>query len=226
MQYAIVHICLFLSDQASMGTQVSPFPPKSDQFQISPAASPKILHHTVWRTWLFIAYSNERWSYYQFSPLLTYTFLFETVRRMSFLSWGFAVRCTAYIHGETDPRYSEKANPASHQPDQQFFCKHLSSYQLWVGAGVYETKSAVGDFELSNLTERKLKDLAGGHDFLRRLWPKPRPFLFCPRGFFLVWSPQGALHMRWGLFLLRWVHVDLSNSRFAYDSKDHSACLH
>ena len=39
---------------------VSPFTPKSDQFQISPAASPEILHHTVWRTWLFIAYSDER----------------------------------------------------------------------------------------------------------------------------------------------------------------------
>ena len=26
--------------------------PKSDQFQISPSASPEILHHTVWRTWL------------------------------------------------------------------------------------------------------------------------------------------------------------------------------
>ena len=33
-------------------------PPKSDQVQISPVASPVILHHTVWRTWLFIAYSD------------------------------------------------------------------------------------------------------------------------------------------------------------------------
>ena len=31
----------------------------------SPAAPPEILHHTVWRTWLFIAYSDERWLYYQ-----------------------------------------------------------------------------------------------------------------------------------------------------------------
>ena len=30
----------------------------SDQFQISPAASPKILHHTVWRTWFFKASQN------------------------------------------------------------------------------------------------------------------------------------------------------------------------
>ena len=28
----------------------------SDQFQISTASSPEILHQTVWRTWLFIAY--------------------------------------------------------------------------------------------------------------------------------------------------------------------------
>ena len=34
---------------------------KSDQFQISPAVSSEILHHKVWRTWLFIACSDERW---------------------------------------------------------------------------------------------------------------------------------------------------------------------
>ena len=37
------------------------------QFQIYPAAWPRILHQTVWRTWLFIAYSDKRWLYYQFS---------------------------------------------------------------------------------------------------------------------------------------------------------------
>ena len=47
--------------------RVNPFTPKSDQFQIFPAASPEILHHTVWRNWLFIAYSDESWLYYQFS---------------------------------------------------------------------------------------------------------------------------------------------------------------
>ena len=30
-------------------------------------ALPEILHHTVWRTWLFVAYSDERWLCYQFS---------------------------------------------------------------------------------------------------------------------------------------------------------------
>ena len=49
------------------GLMVNPFTPKSDQFQISPAASPEILHHTVWWTWLFIAYSDERLLCYPFS---------------------------------------------------------------------------------------------------------------------------------------------------------------
>ena len=39
---------------------VNPLTPKSDQLQISPAASPAILYPTVWRTWLLIAYSDER----------------------------------------------------------------------------------------------------------------------------------------------------------------------
>ena len=52
-----------------------PFTPKSDQCRISPAASPEILHHTVWRTWLFIAYSDERWLYCnQFSLPRVYIF--------------------------------------------------------------------------------------------------------------------------------------------------------
>ena len=45
---------------------INPFTHKSDQLQISPTASPGILHHTVWRIWIFIAYSDERWLYYQF----------------------------------------------------------------------------------------------------------------------------------------------------------------
>ena len=52
---------------AMLRHMLNPYTPKSDQFQVSPAASPEVLHHTVWRTWLFIAYSAERWLYYQFS---------------------------------------------------------------------------------------------------------------------------------------------------------------
>ena len=47
-------------------TLFNPFTPESDQCQNSPAASQEIWHHTVWRTWLFIAYSDEKWLYYKF----------------------------------------------------------------------------------------------------------------------------------------------------------------
>ena len=63
-------VCTFFS--LGFSETVNPFTPKNDQFQISPAASLAILHHTVWRTWLFIAYSDERWFYYQFSLLHLY----------------------------------------------------------------------------------------------------------------------------------------------------------
>ena len=44
---------------------INPLTPKSDQYQISPGDSAGILHHTVGRTWLFIAYSDEKRLYYQ-----------------------------------------------------------------------------------------------------------------------------------------------------------------
>ena len=49
----------------NLSRDFNPFTIKSDQVQISPAASPVILHHTVWRTWFSIAYSDEKWLYYQ-----------------------------------------------------------------------------------------------------------------------------------------------------------------
>ena len=65
----------------------NPFAPKSDQCQISPAASPETLHRTVWRTWLSIAYLDERWLYYQFAPTYLYiSILFTKVERMYFLN--------------------------------------------------------------------------------------------------------------------------------------------
>ena len=51
----------FSQDNASWTGNSNPFTPKSDQFKISRAASPEISHHTVWRTWLFTAYSDDRW---------------------------------------------------------------------------------------------------------------------------------------------------------------------
>ena len=46
-----------------MFSSINPFTPESDQCQNSPAASQEIWHHTVWSTWLFIAYSDEKWLY-------------------------------------------------------------------------------------------------------------------------------------------------------------------
>ena len=67
--------------------------PKSDQFQFSPAASPEILHHTVWRTWLSIAHSDERWLYYQFSLVHLYVPL-QKVGRIYVLSCTWFLRNT------------------------------------------------------------------------------------------------------------------------------------
>ena len=50
------------------------FTPKKDPLPISPAAPPVILHHTVRRTWLFIAYWDKRWLHCQFI-----TFAIESV---------------------------------------------------------------------------------------------------------------------------------------------------
>ena len=69
------------------------FTPKSDQFQISPAASPETLHHTVWRTWLSIAYSDERWLYYQFSLPRLYTFPLGRLGECTFWTWEWNGSC-------------------------------------------------------------------------------------------------------------------------------------
>ena len=58
-----------LRERETSGTRgtVHPFTPKSDRFQISPVASAEIKNSTVWRTWLFIAYSDGTRLYCQFS---------------------------------------------------------------------------------------------------------------------------------------------------------------
>ena len=50
----------------------NPLTPESDQFQISPAHSPEILHHTVWRTWLFILL---RWKIITVQILTTHLYI-------------------------------------------------------------------------------------------------------------------------------------------------------
>ena len=60
-------ICPSVSFMCFGVIRLNPFTPESDQCQIYPAASQEILHHTVRRTWLFLAYSGEKWLYYKFS---------------------------------------------------------------------------------------------------------------------------------------------------------------
>ena len=61
-------IGMWLVTESKWAIAFNPFTRKSDWFQVCLAASPEIQHHTVWRTWLFIAYSDERSVYFQFSP--------------------------------------------------------------------------------------------------------------------------------------------------------------
>ena len=51
--------------------KINPFTPKSDQYQIFPAVSPEILHHIVWRTWLFIAITELTNNYTTNSQYIT-----------------------------------------------------------------------------------------------------------------------------------------------------------
>ena len=83
---------------------INPFTPKSDRCQISPAASPEILHHTVWRTWLFIAYQVDKWLYYQFSLHHSYV-VFS-------LKGG---RMYLYFHYHSNSRKARRCIPADTQ---------------------------------------------------------------------------------------------------------------
>ena len=90
--HGISHVSIACGGLSIYGTQwilINPFTPKSNQFRIlhvSPS-SPKILHHRAWRTWLLIAYSDERWLYYRFSLPRLYVFLWK-VGRTYFLNLG------------------------------------------------------------------------------------------------------------------------------------------
>ena len=104
----ILRILIHASRIWPCGT-LNPFIPKSDQYQISPAASPEILHHTVWRTWLFIAYSDARWLYYQLS--------LPSVIQFSLQGWENAVfelgseRVNAFTPNRDQVQISPAASP-------------------------------------------------------------------------------------------------------------------
>ena len=72
-----------------------------DQFPISSAASPDILHHTVWITWLFIASSDRRW-FTTNSQYLTYTFFFNVWENILW-TWEWKVQWRSYIWDTSNP---------------------------------------------------------------------------------------------------------------------------
>ena len=116
----------------SIPLYINPFTPKSDQCQISPAASLEILHHTVWRTWLFVAYSDERWLCCSNSHYLTCTFPFRKGGRINFSNLGvkwltllFVELVNAYILTFITMKmlYTELVSPGSKEN------KHRSALQ-------------------------------------------------------------------------------------------------
>ena len=68
-----------------------------------PVASPEILYHTIWRTWLFITYWDERWLYYRFSVPHSYISHWK-VGRMYYLSLGVKgfKRCWGRLWTDSD----------------------------------------------------------------------------------------------------------------------------
>ena len=77
--------------------------PKSDQFQISPAAWPEILHHTVWGIWL---HSLLRWKMI-ILPILTTSLIhisLKAVGRMYFLNLAVMFKTSSmhYLAGGTN----------------------------------------------------------------------------------------------------------------------------
>ena len=68
---------------------------------------------TAWRTWLFIAYSDERWLYYQFLLYLAHTFLYEKVGRMYVLNLGVSTSISHVWIGTTQAKAQAKAQASA-----------------------------------------------------------------------------------------------------------------
>ena len=66
----------------------NPFTPEGDEVQTSPAASPVIIHHTLWRTWLFTALLRWNAIVLPNSHCITYTFLYKRLGEYTFWDSG------------------------------------------------------------------------------------------------------------------------------------------
>ena len=88
--------CLRSIARTCIQNDSNPFTPKSDQCQIPPAASsPKILHHTVWRT---VAHERtwRTWfmkdDYTAHPHYLNYTFLLKRLGECTFWTWEWKIK--------------------------------------------------------------------------------------------------------------------------------------
>ena len=127
----------------------NPFTSKSDQFHISPAGPPGILHPTVWRTWLFTAYSDEGWS---ILPILTTSLIhFSEVGRMYFLGLGVrGLNSSGYNYVWTGPN-KWRAHAIRRHISSAFSAVITRHYALYTKVVLYShnqrTDSPVADVE-------------------------------------------------------------------------------
>ena len=82
-------LCGNVHSKGEMLNCFNPFTPESDQCQTSPAASPVILHHIVWGTWLFIAYADERWLYHKILTASPIHFSLGRLGECTFWAWDW-----------------------------------------------------------------------------------------------------------------------------------------
>ena len=80
-----LHRMPYLFPRKQALTIIYPFTPKSDQFQMTPATSPDILHHTVFHSFL-------KRLYHQFSL----PYLYKSLRRAYFLNLEAKIHSTKY----------------------------------------------------------------------------------------------------------------------------------
>ena len=73
-------------------TLFNPFTPKSDQFQVSPAASPEIRHHTVW-----FLHSLLRWKMIILT-ILTTSLVFGRLGEYTFWTWEWKATSVSYTN--------------------------------------------------------------------------------------------------------------------------------
>ena len=125
---------------------VNPFTPKSDQCQNYPAASPEIWHHTVWRTWLFIAYSDEKWLYYKFSLHHLYNRFLKGWENTLF-----------ELRSESVNPFTPKSDQCQNSPAASPEIWHYTVWRTWLYLAYSDEKWLYYKFSLHHLYNRFLK---------------------------------------------------------------------